>query len=64
MRFLWKRAFQQDPSRGWANTGATDCKQAEGPALGPRLSPGLRQPPRVSPALLTLAWHTESFHVL
>ena len=31
MRFLFRKAFQQDPSRGWANTRATDCKHAGGP---------------------------------
>lgn len=55
-----EESLQQDPSRDWANTRATDCKQAEGPALGlgPRLSPVAAA---CFPALLALHSHTESF---
>lgn len=35
MGFLCKKAFQQDPSSCWANTTATDYKQAKGPTPGP-----------------------------
>lgn len=36
MGFLCKKAFQKDPSSGWANTTATDYKQARRPNPWPR----------------------------
>lgn len=65
MRFLFKKAFQKDPSRGSANTTATDCKQAGRPkrwGRGHGRQPlGLWRPSCFAQPPLTLHSHTDSF---
>ena len=68
MRFLFKKAFQQDPSRGWANTRATDCKHAGRPepwGRSPRAAaPRFMAAFLFSRPLFTLHSYTESFQSL
>lgn len=65
MRFLFKKAFQKDPSRGSANTTATDCKQAGRPkrwGRGHGRQPlGLWRPSCSAQPPLALHSHTDSF---
>lgn len=64
MGFLCKKAFQQDPSSCWANTTATDYKQAKGPTPGPgpyATDPLLTSAFLFFPVSSPLHQHTEAF---
>lgn len=65
MRVLFKKAFQQDPSRGWANTSVTGCKQSGRPEpcghkLQPLVPAGLPVLPGLCHTALTAAFSVPS----